>query len=90
MPAWREQSTRHGAGVRKPSRFDQIDGVRANRGNRRLRDEASTGSPSPFNSHHPDAALTRRRAPALICHAPASLECNQVYVHRIGACPSEA
>jgi hypothetical protein len=46
--------------------------------------------PCPFNPHHPDAALTRRRAPALICHTPASLECNQVYVHRIGASPSEA
>jgi hypothetical protein len=35
MPAWREQSTRYGAGVRKPSRFEPIDRVRANGGNRR-------------------------------------------------------
>jgi hypothetical protein len=37
--------------------------------------------PCPFNSYRPDAALTPRRAPAVICHAPASLDCNQVYVN---------
>ena len=35
MPAWRERSIRYGAGVRKPSRFEPIDRVRANGRNRR-------------------------------------------------------
>jgi hypothetical protein len=37
MPAWRERSARYRAGVRKPSRFEPIDRVRANGGNRRTR-----------------------------------------------------
>jgi hypothetical protein len=35
MPAWREQSTRHRACGRKPSRLEPIDRVHANGGDRR-------------------------------------------------------